>query len=403
VPTACVRLEPWALSVAQRRHPGVPLAVLSAGRRVLEVNDPASQAGVTVGLSSVAALNRCPALHLEPLDPPALQVAWRELLETLYAGYSPRVDGRAPGLAFLHATPQNARELATVLHAPVGLAMSQELAHLAALRAEPGEVREVQPDHEHAFLALVPIKHLNVVGLSTDQIEKLHFLGIRGLADLLSWSAAQRTAFLGVDTAKVLQRFVKGPRTETVSLFQPSEVIEQRLGFDDPLTEPGEAEAALHEMVPPLLQGLRGWTCAYLTVQADTVAGVLSETKPLKGPQDERSLTRAALILLDRSAALPLGIDRLTLQLSGLAQPSRQVGLWPDVRELDAVKAVLERFPQGLVRVAWRDIYAYAADAQYAWVDWLTGTERLGALTPPMPVVPVPRTGTRVPLFELEG
>jgi impB/mucB/samB family len=403
VPIACVRLEPWALSVAQRRHPGVPLAVLSAGRRVLQVSDLAAQAGVTPGLSSVAALNRCPALHLEPLDPPALQVAWRELLEMLYAGYSPRVDGAVPGLAYLHATLQNASELATVLHAPVGLAASQEVAHLAALRAEPGEVREVQSDHEHAFLALVPIKHLNVLGLNADQIEKLHFLGIRGLADLLSWSAAQRSAFLGVDTAKVLQRFVKGPRTETVSLFQPSEVIDTTLGFDDPLTEPGEVEAALHEMVPPLLQGLRGRTCAYLTVQADTVAGLLSETKPLKGPQDERRLTRAALILLDRSAALPLGVDRLTVGLSGLAQPSRQVGLWPDVRELDAVRAVLERFPQGLVRVAWRDIYAYAADAQYAWVDWLTGTERLGAMTPPMPVVPVPRTGTRVPLFELEG
>ena len=97
-----------------------------------------------------------------------------------------------------------------MLHASVGLAASQNLAHLAALRAKPGEVREVQPDQEHAFLALVPISHLNVVGLNLDQIEKLHFLGIRGLTDLLSWSAARRSAFLGVDTAKVLQRFVKG-------------------------------------------------------------------------------------------------------------------------------------------------------------------------------------------------
>ncbi len=405
MPIACLLLKPWALSVALRRHPGVPLAVLSAGRRVLEVNPLAAQAGVTVGLSSVAALNRCPALHLEPLDPPALQVAWRELLETLYAGYSPRVEGQTRGLAFLHATPQRARELATVLHAPVGLAASQELAHLAALRAEPGEVREVHPDHEHVFLALVPISHLNVLGLNLDQIEKLSFLGIRGLADLLSWSAAQRTAFLGVDTAKVLQRFVKGPRTETVALFQPSEVIQIILGFDDPLTEPGEVEAALHEMVPPLLDKLRGRTCAYLSVQADTVAGMLSETKPLKGPQDERSLIRAALTLLDRSTALPLGVDRLTVGLSGLAQPSRQVGLWPDVRELDAVRAVLERFPQGLVRVQWRDIYAYAVDAQYAWVDWLSGAERLSAMTPyvrPTPI-PVPRTGVPVPLFGAES
>ncbi len=122
MPIACVFLQPWALKVAQRQHPDVPLVILSEGRRVIEASPGALEAGVTLGSPSVTALSRCPDLHLEVLDPAALKVAWQELLETLYARYSPRVEGQTPGLAFLHATLPQARELATALHAPVGLA-----------------------------------------------------------------------------------------------------------------------------------------------------------------------------------------------------------------------------------------------------------------------------------------
>ena len=371
----------------------------------MEVNAAALEAGVSVGMREVAAVSRCAELHLEGIDPAALQVAWRALLETLYARYSPRVEGLAPGLAFLHATPQQARELATALHAPVGLAASQEVAHLAALRAQPGEVREVPDGSDRLFLSLTPASHLHVLGLNAIQLEKLGFLGVRGLADLLKWSAGQRQAFLGVDTAKKLPRFLKGQRTEKVAAFIPSEVIEAILSLDAPLTEPGQAEAALGDLLPDLLSSLRGRTCAYLTLRADTVAGILTETVPLKVGLDERGLVRAALIALERSDALLLGVDRLEVQLSGLVQPARQVGLWLDVRELDAVRLVLERFPQGLVKVEWHDTHAWVADAQYAWVDWLSGAPRLTAMTPrPQPIpVAVPRSGHTVPLFGSEA
>ncbi len=279
------------------------------------------------------------------------------------------------------------------------------MAQLAALRAIPGEVREVGTEHEKTFLNLTPTAHLAAVGLNRAQIDKLAFLGLRGLADLLKWSAAQREAFLGVETAKSLHRFLRGTRTSKVAAFVPGEVLEAGLSFDAPLLEPGQAEAALAELVPGLIERLRGRTCTYLTLKADTVAGILSETRILKGPLDPPVLMRAALKALEISDALLLGADRLQLQLSGLAQPSRQVGLWPDVRELDAVRAVLERFPQGLVKVQWRDIYAYAADAQYAWVDWLTGAEHFTPMTlrPQQAPVAVPRTGHAAALFEAES
>ena len=53
----------------------------------------------------------------------------------------------------------------------------------------------------------------------------------------------------------------------------------------------------------------------------------------------------------------------------------------------------------------WRDTHAYVADAQYAWVDWLSGVERLMPMTsrPAQTPVAVPRSGQPIPLFGTEA
>lgn len=108
----------------------------------------------------------------------------------------------------------------------------------------------------------------------------------------------------------------------------PAQVIEASLSVDTPLHEPGEAELALKDLLPGLLTELRGRTCAYLTVQAETVGGRLSSTHKLKWPLDTGGLTRVVGLALQETDALSLGVDTLTVQLSGLQQPSRMVGLW---------------------------------------------------------------------------
>ncbi|MFC6668481.1 hypothetical protein ACFP9V_25795 [Deinococcus radiopugnans] len=136
-------LSPWPLILLGRQHPGVPVAVLSESRRVLYACPEAGAAGVQPGMRDVAALSRCPDLHAEVITAPSAVAAWAELLETLYGRYSDRVEGQVPGTVFVKISAPAARELAAALNAPVGLADSLEVAHLAALRARPGEVREV--------------------------------------------------------------------------------------------------------------------------------------------------------------------------------------------------------------------------------------------------------------------
>jgi len=401
----CVLLDPWPLHLLERRHPGLPLAVLGEhDRRVLDVNEAASAAGVGVGFRESAALSRCPDLHAEVVSGPDAKVAWDELLETLYARYSDRVEGKTQGVVFLTGSPSAAREIAAALHAQVGLADSQEVAHLAALRVRAGEVRELRTEEEKTYLPFSSTGHLHVLGLKTDQLSQLLFLGVRGLADLMKWSATQRTAFLGMDVGKRLNRFLKGERTVAVARYVPLTTVEDRLGFDDALMEPGEMEAALEDLVPPLYEQLRGRTAAYLTVHADTLGGRLSHTRKLKWPVQAGGIQRLALRDLLEQGALKIGVDALTVSLSGLQQPSRQIGLWPGAKELDAVREVLERYPSALMRVEWRNPHALASDQQYVWVDWLSGAERPRPMDPQPAQIEeatVPAGTTAVPLFEI--
>lgn len=114
-------------------------------------------------------------------------------------------------------------------------------------------------------------------------------------------------------------------------------------------------DAALRDLMPSLLTELRGRLAAALTVHADTIGGRLSGTRLLKWPLDEVALVRVAGLALQDASALSLGIDQLTVQLGGLAQPARMVGLWAGLAELDVTKTVLARFPDALVRVEWLD------------------------------------------------
>ncbi|WP_255639932.1 Y-family DNA polymerase [Deinococcus taeanensis] len=370
----------------------MPVAVLNEARRVLQACPLAQAAGVQTGMRETAALSRCPDLHAEVVPAPEAQAIWAELLEQLYARFSDRVDGRTSGTAYLTLSASGARELAAALHAPVGLGSSRELAHLAALRAQPGEVKTAHPgaSAEQAFLKLTPLAHLTALGLPLSALEKLHFLGLRDLGGLMAWTAAQREAFLGVDVGKRLNRFLKGERTTTVDKYRPGQILESSLEFDLPVTEPAQVDAALRDLMPSLITELRGRLAATLTVHADTIGGRLSASRQLKWPLDEAALGRVAGLALQGAAALPLGIDRLTVQLGGLAHPGRMVGLWAGLAELEVTKTVLDRFPDALVRVEWLDPWAYATDAQYAWVDWLTGQVRASEMTPRQAWTPKP-------------
>ncbi|WP_295822296.1 Y-family DNA polymerase [uncultured Deinococcus sp.] len=397
-PVTCVELTPWPLTLLRRAHPGVPVAVLDGQGRITHACPLARAQGVERGLRGHAALSRAPELHAEAISGTHAAAAWEALMQDLHARFSDRVDG-TPGTAFLALGVGGARELAAALQAPVGVAGSREVAQLAARRARPGELRDVRGVAEAAFLPLVPLTDLDVLGVPPARLEALHFLGVRTLGDLTRWSPAQREAFLGVDAGTRVNRFLTGARTTAVARRARPTVLEATLVPDAPLLEPGEAQAALHTVIaghgdaavwdtaaahgsPGLWTALRGQTASTVTVRADTPGGELSATRALKWPLDAAGLTRLAELALADAGALALGVERLTVSVGGVSAPARLVGLWAGVAELDVTHTLLTRCPGALVRVQWLDPHAYVADAQYAWVDWVSGQVRPTPLTP---------------------
>ena len=102
-----------------------------------------------------------------------------------------------------------------------------------------------------------------------------------------------------------------------------------------------------------------------------------SITRLLKTPLKQLGETnRLALLALEDTHAQPLGIDTLTLELSGLTRPAKQGALWPQKERLEqAVAAVEARFPKALLKGAATDPYALASEHAFHLIVRSTGEE----------------------------
>jgi protein ImuB len=366
---AALLLEPFALWHAEREHGlALPLAVTDAGR-VRHASAAARAGGVQPGMRVSGALSRVPELHAVPLSAPALEAAWAEVCAGLPA-YSPRLEVGGVGRALLTLTPAGAAELASALHARVGLADTRELALLAALGAGAGGVRAVADPA--AFRRSLPLEALRGVGLSAELHTRLTWLGVGTVGELLRWSKGQQAAYLGAEWT-VLKPYLHGANNGGVGRARlPAEVRVARQ-FDDPLFEPRDLSAAAQALCPALLEALAGRSPQRLTVRAGVAGLTLSATRTVK--EDLRApgvLHRAVLRALDDANAAHLGVEALEVVLSGLDRLGGQNDLWSRAAARDAAELAERRFPGVMRQVQWLDPFSVAAGTAYRWVSALT-------------------------------
>lgn len=368
---AALVLEPFALWLAEREHgDGLPLAVTDAGR-VLHANTLAQSGSVQTGMPIQGALSRLPMLHTVPLSAPALEAGWAEVASTLPA-YSPRVEGLNVGRALLTLTPLAAAELARALHGQVGLAQTCELALLAALSAQPGQVQAVGSEKE--FRQALPLNVLRGVGLSAEMLERLRWLGLQQVGDLLKWSQAQQAAYLGAEF-RTLRPYLHGCHSGGVQAARLPSEVSARLDFNEPLYEPGEVEAAAADLVPLLQGALKERAPQQITVRAGVAGVTLRATRPLKEHlRDSRALHRAILRTLQDADAARYGIETLEVVLGSLTRPAHQEDLWNRAAAGEAARLAERRFPGSMQQVQWLDPYSLAADTAFRWISARTQT-----------------------------
>ncbi len=369
-------LEPFALWQAQWQAPertARPLVAIEEGR-VRHRNRSAGRRGIEVGMSLAGARAQAPEVAVLEAASPTLESAWRSWLTTFWR-LTPRLESARVGLAFLELSELEARQLATNYGARVGAGSSLEQARLRALAAHPGKPRLRGP------LSALPSYLLRGLGLAPASVQRLRWLGVERLGQLLEWTPAQLEAFLGPE-APPLIRHLFGPFRQRVGLFTPPEVLSAHHDFEEAATEPYQIGPTLERLCRRLEQQLGDRAGRRLTVRA-SAQGLAFNASRLGKHTLRRSepLQRLAGLALADTGAQPLGLDRLTLELTELTRPNDQGALWRRRERLEAAVRVVEaRFPGATLRLEARDPHALAHEHAFALVRTADGEEVAGAI-----------------------
>lgn len=369
--------EPYSLWLAECEPSAlaaVPRVAVSK-TRVVHASASARALGVKANSSLTSALARAPELEVVEASSPYLTASWERLVEEL-SGLTRTLETPSVGRVFMAAELPDAVQLAESYRVRVGMAESLEVATLAAFASSPGRVRVVTPAQQEGFLDALPLYALKGVGLSQRALDDFGWLGVTKAGELRRWKKAQVAAYLG-RAGKGVMAYLFGPHRTLLGRYTPAPRAALGVTFDEPQCEPAVLHPALERLCKELALELGNKAASRLSVRAvcqgiEHRASRLSKTL-LRRPGE---LYRLALLTLDDTKASPLGIEALTLELSGLSRPAVQGGLWPRKERLEhAVAAVENRFPKAVLRLVEDDPYALGSDRRVRLVVRATGEE----------------------------
>jgi protein ImuB len=289
---AVILLSKFKLQAALRFREGLqqqPVALIDGQEPksgLLDVNDVAAAAGVTVGQTSTQGLARCGALRILARSLAEERSAQAVLLE-IAASISPEVEATAEGFCTVNLEGSPLRDWQTLgagvvarlgelrLNAQVGIGLNPDLAFLAARRARP--VLVVQSPV--TFLCDLAVSELDP---APELLAVLRDWGIHNLAQLTSLPRGELMDRLGCDAARLWER-AAGRMERPLRLVREAEQFEEAFDFEREI-----------ETVEPLLFMLRRLLDQLVRRlgNAYRVAGRMTLTLPLaNGAAHERLFT----------------------------------------------------------------------------------------------------------------
>lgn len=369
--------EPFPLWLAAWETPtleGIPLVSVHKGK-VIHASREAKKSGIAAGSILATALTRAPDLEVVEAASPYLTASWERLVEEV-SGLSFVLESPMQGRLLMELELSDAAQLAESYRVRVGLAESVEVAIIAALISSPGKVRQVEAERQERLVDALPLYILKGLGLSAGVQERLGWLGVEQVGQLRAWKKPQVLAYLGAEGKGLLPYLFEPYRTQ-LGRYTPAPRISVQLAFDEPLSEPHMLHPALGRLVEQLATLLDGKAASRLSVTALSHGLELKATRLSKAPlQRAGEITRLALLTLEDTRAQPLGIDALTMELSGLTRPAKQGTLWPQKERIEqAVAAVEARFPRAILKLSQDDPYSLASEHNVRFVVRSTGEE----------------------------
>jgi protein ImuB len=351
-----------------------PLACSEDERTVAYADAAARAAGVEVGMTLAGARQRVPALIVLPAAGPEVDAAWEAFLDGMHE-VAPRVAAVRTGVVAFDGDAHDAAAFAERTGARVGGAGTVEEAQLLAYTAEPGRARVAAPNEDPwAQLDPAPAYLLGGAGLSPAERERLAWLGVDTIGALRRWTPAQLRAYLG-EEGGALARVLHGPRTDRLPRRLPPPVVTAEHAFEDAAREPAEIDPILERLVRRAVRALGERSAERVRVIASS-AGLRSDaTRRAKEPlRDPPRLLRLARLALEDAGLVPLGVEELRVELSGLARRAEAGELWPQRRRrVRAARAVHDRFPGQARRFALHDPDALRPRQRWRLLDLASG------------------------------
>lgn len=378
-----IKTSPFSIWLAVQRDATLQHrpVVTPTGGRVQHVNAAARKAGIRPGMQLETARLRSDQLHVTDYEEPDLTSAWDHHLRFL-SGFTPFLKTYDRGLAICKLSRVEAAQLADLLQAQVGVAHDAETALLAAVSTPPGTVRALPtPPDRAAFLQRLPLRFLEHLGYHPSNLERLAWLGLNHVADVLTWKPNQVRAYLGTEGHDLLQ-LLAGPFTTDVPLAPEPSGFHHEYAFEEPAFEPRDLDPVLAKLTTSISSDLSNTdtTARRFTLQA--FVGDLSfvATRLAKRPtRDPKEILTLANLALADSGAAPVGIDRVRLEAEDPNRFSEQASLWKQRHQRKlALNAVLDRYAHAMVYLEEGDPHSQAPDKVWRWVPYATTQQPTG-------------------------
>ncbi|HKO49670.1 MAG TPA: DNA polymerase IV [Polyangiaceae bacterium] len=380
-------MDAFYASIEQRDHPelrGRPVIVgANSGRGVVAAASyEARKFGVRSAMPGFRAHALCPqGVFVAPNMARYVEVS--EQVHEVFGEFTPEIEAIALDEAFLDITgserlfggplqlatqlKQRVRER-TELVVTVAVAPNKLVAKIACTLAKPNGLRVVGADEVRALLDPLPVRKLWGVGPVLAQ--KLERLGLKTLADLVSYDAEQLTRELG-DRAAELQAMAAGRDTRPVVSERAAKSIGEESTFDVDILERELVSAALTAHADGVARRLRrsGFVGHTITLKIklgqsrtrrparipgedgeEPVYPLLTRAKTLRLPTDDGRVIREVVLQLWDAAKIVEPVRLLGVSVSQLtASAQTQLDLFSETtrpkRQLGvALDAIRERF-----------------------------------------------------------
>src|SRR3989475_3029767 len=345
-----VDLDAFYSSVHQRDQPslrGQPVAVAGRSRRavVMGASYEARTHGVHSAMPIQEALTLCPHLVVVPPDHARYRESSRQVHAIFRRYTSPeRIEAVALDEAYLDVTARTrhgtsapeevARRIKYAIHtevgltASVGVATSKLVAKVAGASRKPDGLVLVNPGNEADFLAPLQVGVLPGLGPKTE--ERLRLMGVRTVGDLANHETQRLIQALGPGGA-MLQRLADGRDRSPVDGSRPAKTLSAETTFERDVSDVGQLESALRELVDRVAERLRADGVRARTVYVklklpDFRQGSrqVSRTSPTDDPD---AIFRAARTALEKSHVESRPVRLIGVGLSGLVHPQPDLQL----------------------------------------------------------------------------